>query len=681
VSKIEEREIIEKFEDFLKKFYFKELAKALEEGRTSINIDFKELEKFNPEIADFLLEQPITALEMFKSSVEMIDLPFEEGKEIEVRFFNLPESRNIAISNIRSKHIGKLICVDGLVRQASDVRPVSCLIIFECPACGTLIEQEQEERIIKQPLRCPNCGRRGKFNIKKRKFIDTQRIVLEESPETLEGGEQPRRIGVFLRKDLVDPQIVKKTCPGSRVNVVGTVIEVPLPIKGGGESTRYDLMIEANNIFPSEKEFEEIELTDKDIEEIKKLANDPLIYKKLVRSIAPTIYGYSRIKEAIALQLFGGVKKIMPDGTERRGDIHILLVGDPGVAKSQLLRYVSKLAPKARYVSGKGVTGAGLTAAVVRDEFLRGWSLEAGALVLANKAIVCVDEIDKMNKDDRVAMHEAMELQIVTISKANIQATLRCETTILAAANPKLGRFEPYAPIPEQIDIPPTLINRFDLIFTIQDRPKKEIDEKIAKHMLEISKEPESKQAAIPPELMKKYIAYAKKNCKPKLSNEAIEELTNFYVTLRGKAVSGESEIRPIPISPRQLEALIRMAEASAKVRLSDTVKRSDAKRAIRLLKHCLSEVGIDYETGQFDIDRIVTGITTAQRSRIITVKEIISKLGEKYKDSAIPISEISEEAKARGIEIDRVEEIIDKMKRDGEIFEPKHGFIKKVIR
>ncbi|MCW1310080.1 MAG: minichromosome maintenance protein MCM, partial [Candidatus Nanoarchaeia archaeon] len=608
MSEIEEREIIEKFEDFLKKFYFKELARVVEEGRTSVNINFKELEKFSVEIADLLLEEPMKTLELFKRSIDAIDLPFEESKEIEIRFFNLPESRMVAIKDIRSKHIGKLICIDGLVRQTSDVRPVSCLVTFECPACGTMIEQEQDERMIRQPFRCPNCGRKGKFKVIKRKFIDTQRIVLEESPETLEGGEQPRRISVFLRKDLVDPQIVKKTCPGSRVQVIGVVVEVPLPLKGGGESTRYDLMIEANNILPSEKEFEEIELTPEDEKEIRKLASDPKIYKKLRDSIAPTIYGYKIIKEAIALQLFGGVKKIMTDGTERRGDIHILLVGDPGVAKSQLLRYVSKLAPKARYVSGKGTTGAGLTAAVVRDEFVRGWSLEAGALVLANKSVVCIDEIDKMDKDDRVAMHEAMELQIVTISKANIQATLRCETTILAAANPKLGRFDPYQPIPEQIDIPPTLINRFDLIFTIQDKPRREIDEKIATHMLEIAKEPELKHPVIPPEMIKKYIAYAKRVCKPKLSDEAIKELKNFYATLRGKAVSAESEVKPIPISPRQLEALVRLAEASARVRLSNTVTRSDARRAIRLLRHCLSEVGIDYETGQFDIDRIVTG-------------------------------------------------------------------------
>ena len=308
-----------------------------------------------------------------------------------------------------------------------------------------------------------------------------------------------------------------------------------------------------------------------------------------------------------------------------RGDIHILLVGDPGVAKSQMLKYITAVSPKARYVSGKGASGAGITAAVVKDEFLKGWALEAGALVLANKGICCVDEIDKMDKDDRVAMHEAMEQQSITISKANIHSTLRAETTILAAANPKLGRFDPYRPIGSQIDMPPTLISRFDLIFAIRDLPDKKKDLKLATHILESFREPERLVPDIEPDLMRKYIAYAKIHCKPKLSKEALCVIKDFFVTLRGKRKGDMDEgIQPVPLTARQLEAMVRIAAASARIRLSNDVTKEDAKRSVELMKFCLTQVGMDTETGEIDIDRIVTGITSTTRNRIHIILSLI---------------------------------------------------------
>jgi len=403
---------------------------------------------------------------------------------------------------------------------------------------------------------------------------------------------------------------------------------------------------------------------------------------KLVRSIAPSIYGYETIKEAIILQLFGGERTQRPDNTSVRGDIHILLVGDPGVAKSQMLKYIFTMAPKARYVSGKSASGAGITASVVKDEFLKGWSLEAGALVLANKGICLIDEIDKMDKEDRSAMHEAMEQQTVTISKANIHSTLKAETTILAAANPKLGRFDPYQPLADQIDMPPTLISRFDLLFTLRDIPEKERDTRLAQHILNTFKNPQKVIPEIEPDILRKYIAYAKKNVSPKLSDEAILEIQEFFVGLRSKRSKSEEEggVKPIPISARQLEALVRLAQASARVRLSNNVTQSDAKRAINLLKSCLMQVGLDTETGELDIDRIVTGITATQRNKIIQIRDIIKEMETKF-GSNIPLADVLEAAKAKGIDASKAEEIIEKMKREGEIFEPKHGIIRKMPR
>ena len=357
----------------------------------------------------------------------------------------------------------------------------------------------------------------------------------------------------------------------------------------------------------------------------------------------------------------------------------MLVVGDAGGGKWSILIFISKAAPKGRFIRGKGASGEGITASVVKDEFIRGWALEAGALVLAHKGIGCLDELDKMSPEDRSALHEALEQQQITISKANIQATLKAETTVLAAANPKYGRFDPYKPIAQQIDLPPTLINRFDLIFTIRDIPDRIKDEKIAKHILDLQKSPLESEVEIQIPLLKKYISYAKQKIKPELTDGAIEEIKNFYVTLRNTPTESDELIKPIPVSARQLEALVRLAEGSAKARLSTKVTKVDSKRAINLLRSCLMEVGLDPETGKLDIDRISTGIPATQRSRIVTIQEIITNLEKKLGTRIIPISNIIEEAAEKNIDESKVEEVIEKLKKSGEVFEPKRGQIQRI--
>ena len=284
-----------------------------------------------------------------------------------------------------------------------------------------------------------------------------------------------------------------------------------------------------------------------------------------------------------------------------------------------------------------------------------------------------------MAVEDTSALHEAMAQQQISISKANIQATLMAETTILAAANPKLGRFDPYQTIAPQIDMPPALINRFDLIFPVRDMPDKGMDTKIASHVLNLQKSGDSLEPEIPLDLFKKYISYARKNVKPKLSEGAIFEIKDFYVKLRNTGSSSDDMVKPIPISARQLEALVRLSEASAKIRLSKVVSKGDARRAIRILRRCLMEVGFDYETQQIDIDRISTGISTKQRSRVILVREIIKKLGEKSERKTIPLEDVIAEAGDKQIDEAGVEEVIERLKKEGEIFEPKRGFIQKI--
>jgi replicative DNA helicase Mcm len=391
--------------------------------------------------------------------------------------------------------------------------------------------------------------------------------------------------------------------------------------------------------------------------------------------MAPSIFGYDEIKLALSFQLLSGVKKKRSDNTQVRGDMHILLVGDPGVAKSVMLKFVSNIAPKGRYVVGKGASQAGITASVIKDEFLRGWALEAGAMVLANKGVACIDEMEKMNEQDRSSLHEAMEQQTVTISKANVQATLRSETSVLGAANPKFGRFDPYQPVAQQIEMAASLLNRFDLIFVLKDIPQKMRDEAIAAHVLMEHRKAASKPP-IDQILLRKFIAYAKQKIFPELTDQAVQEIKKFYVELRNAPSMKEDLVRPIPISARQLEALIRLSEASARARFSKKVTKEDAKRAIQIMKFYLLQVGIDQETGQIDIDRI-GGTPASERSRIVLVREAILRL-ESRTGKLIPIKDLKEELIDK-IEEPEIDDIVDKLERLGDIFEPKKGFIQRV--
>ncbi|PIN88829.1 AAA family ATPase [Candidatus Pacearchaeota archaeon CG10_big_fil_rev_8_21_14_0_10_34_76] len=648
----------------------KKIGESIRDKENVVFLSFLDIAKFSPAISEQILESPEETLAILENALE------ERGlvKNPRIRLIELPSTSNIKIRNIRAKHLDNLIWIEGIVRQASDVRPQVVNARFECPSCGAILSVLQIDKKFREPARC-SCGRKGQFKILSKEMVDAQRLVIEESPDSLEGGEQPRRINVFLKEDLVEPRMEERTTPGSRVKILGVLKEVPVPLQTGSISTRFDLAIEANNVIPMEETFEDLNITDEEEKQIIELASDPAVYKRLSQSIAPSVYGFNEIKEALLLQLFSGVKKTRSDGGKTRGNIHILLVGDPGVAKSVTLKFISIIAPKGRYVSGKSTTGAGLTASVVKDEFLKGWSLEAGAMVLANKGTVCIDEIEKMDEHDRSTMHEAMEQQSVTISKANIQATLRSETSVLAAGNPKLGRFDPHSPIPQQINISPALLSRFDVIFILRDLPNKIQDEAIASHVLEEHKQKVIRDV-VDPKLLRKYVAYGQK-LKPKLTEAASDEIKNFYVSLRNQSVRSESDIKPIPITARQLEAIIRLSEACARVRLSEEVAVEDTRRAITLLKYSMLQVGYDEETKTFDIDKITTGISSSKRGKIITIKDTLSRL-ESRLGKLIPLEDVKQEIGERMSEAE-LEEGIDQLVRSGDIFRPKKGYIQKL--
>jgi replicative DNA helicase Mcm len=695
-------EIIDRDADwsrFLKNRYKKQLSELSREYpyRRSIFVDYRELESFGKtgiRMADELLENPGKVIEDVKSAVtahQMVKTKDgKAAKDINIRFINLP--RKIAIRQIRSDDINTFISVEGILRKTTEVRPRIVEAHFRCPG-GHFTVRDQGYGKFREPDGCATDGctfKKLELVPKRSRFVDSQKLRIQESPEGLRGGEQPQTLDVDATDDLTG-----RVAPGDRV-VINGILRSMQRVSHGEKSTIFDIYLECNSIEIAEKEFEEVQIEEKDEEEILSLSRELNIYRKITHSIAPTIYGNEDVKEAIALQLFGGISKEMPDGSHLRGDIHILLIGDPGIAKSQLLRYVVKLSPRAIYTSGQSSTSAGLTATAVKDEFGDGrWTLEAGALVLADMGIAAVDEMDKMHKEDRSALHEAMEQQSISVAKAGITATLKSRCALLGAANPKYGRFDDFAPIGEQINMPASLLSRFDLIFVMGDKPDPKKDGAIAEHILKahsigetiaqharnpipgvndeyIKEQLKPVTPDIDPQFFRKYVAYAKRTCFPRLTDAARESLIDYYMRLRGLASDSN---KPVPVTARQLEALVRLAEASARIRLSCTIELTDAERVVNIVDTCLRQVAYDAKTGSFDIDKVVTGFSKGKRDLIRRIKEVIREMADESGRAQIDgvIDQISREGFAK----DEIRKQIDMFLRQGEAMEPRPGVIK----
>ncbi|WP_410319585.1 minichromosome maintenance protein MCM [Methanobrevibacter sp.] len=656
---------IAKFEEFFSTSYKDDVFEILEKypDERSLNVDYNALEIFDPDLADLLIDKPEEVIQAAQIAIKNID-PLVKDADIHIRFENL--TNIIPLKTLLSKYIGTFVAADGIVRKTDEIRPRIETGVFECRGCMRLHEVEQtSSNTIIEPSLCSECGGRS-FRLlqEESKYIDTQTARMQEPLENLSGGTEPKQMLMVLEDDLVD-----ELNPGDKVRITGT-----LKTFREERSGKFKNYIYVNHIEALEQEFEELHLSEEDEEKIIELSKDPKIYEKIIKSTAPSIRGYREVKEAIALQLFGGAAKQLEDETKLRGDIHILIVGDPGIGKSQILKYVSRLAPRSIYTSGKGTTGAGLTAAAVRDE-LGGWSLEAGALVLGDQGNVCVDELDKMRSEDRSALHEALEQQTVSIAKAGIMATLNSRCSVLAAANPKFGRFDRYKILAEQIDLPAPIISRFDLIFVVEDKPTREGDAKLADHILKIHQS-NTVDYEIEPELLRKYIAYARKNVNPHLTDEAMEVLRNFYVDTRN---SNPEEQSAVPITARQLEAIIRLSEASAKIKLKETVDKEDAQKAVALQMACLKEVGVDPETGEMDIEVMEGRTPKSDRDKIQRVTEEIALLEEEYAGNAPLNVLISNMNEKYGISEDKVESIVRNLRQKGVIYEPNTGYFRRV--
>jgi len=639
------------------------------------------MDHFEVEFPEYIHENPRICLELATEAMnEILGSSYDETS-IRLRINDLPEAHNKGIRELRAEDLTHFIGVKGLVRKATEVRPRITIAVFQCMRCGATIKQPQSVGKIEEPMECQSCGKSAnktsfKLILEDSEFTDYQTLEIQESPEDLRGGEQPQRLKGWTKEDLVGT-----VSPGDRIVMNGILDGTPKSGPGGSKSRTFNIFMRLNSIEVQDYEYKDVKLSEDDKNEIIETSKDPRLFSKLVNSIAPSIQGMKEIKTGLALQLFSGVKKNTPDGSNVRGDIHILLVGDPGTAKSQLLRYISDLTPRGMYASGKGTTGAGLTAAAVREEVMgeSQWILEAGTLVLADNGIAAVDELDKMRDEDRSAMHEAMEQQSISVAKAGINARLNSRCAVLGAANPEYGRFEKHENISQQIKLPPPLISRFDLIFAIMDRPDKEKDRNIAQHILELhqvgekmindeSYEPEKR--FVPPfekDFLKKYVSYAK-TVNPVMTDDSREELESFYLDIRAGGGSEDS----IPITARQLESLVRLSEASARAHLRKKVTIEDAKRAINVTKYFLNEVASTSEGG-LDIDFVESQVSSSERTIMHNVRDIIKELQQLH-DGGAPEEEIIERGEKAGVAPEKIRKELKLMRRNGAIYSPSPG-------
>jgi len=669
----------EKFQDFLRSFraddeykYRKRLGNVALAGSKSLLVDFEDLIAHDPDLARSILDKPDEYLEYLDRSgwaqLKIEDPEYAEViKRLRVRFRKLPERHNLR--KIGSENIGRLLLIDGIIVRSTSVKPLLIKAAFQCRKCNAMSYVEQAGTLMRGPGVCAHCRSKVfEFMEKQSTFMNSQEIRIQERPEDLPPGQLPRAMDIRLSEDLVD--IAR---PGDRVSVIG-IARAQQEFVGRKTRLRtFDLLLDANYIDVVGKEVEVVEITPEDERLIRELSKDPFIHRKLIASLAPSIYGYGDIKEAVLYLLFGGVPKHLPDGITIRGEINVMLVGDPGVAKSQLLQYVARIAPRGLYTSGRGTTAAGLTAAVVREK-TGGMILEAGALVLADKGIACIDEIDKMRPEDRVAIHEALEQHTVSVAKGGIVATLNARAAVLAAANPSLGRYDPYRNITDNISLPVTLLSRFDLLFIMKDVPEPDSDSRMSDHILTLHRmKAPPEEPPLLPEILRKYIAYAKR-IEPRLTVEAVNELRQYYLKMRSMSGSTES---PIAITPRQLEALVRLAEARARSFLRDKVEVEDTRAIVRLMTLSLQDVGIDTTTGKIDIDVIMTGKPKSLRDKM---QVVLTTFADLEKQLGIVEDSTLYQALSRKVDItdEEARRLVEQLVREGILYSPKPNHLKR---
>jgi len=676
------KEFLTQFKDATGSFsYVEQIDQMMSKHSKYIVVDYNDLVLF-PVIESHFNENPDQILDAFSRAIKEIlkerfpDYAEKIKHDIRARIANFPVQRSLR--QINAEIITKMTSVSGMVVRSSEVKPLAKEVTYKCLdkhiSKFTLLDGMSLNASVK--CQTPNCKHTSLAIIPEAsRFIDFQILRLQELPEDLPPGQLPHYVYVSIKQDLVD-----YARPGDRIVLTGIVRIEQERISGvsKSESALYRLRMDGNNVefiggkgLKSSRRTEREEISPDEEKIIKSLAKNPDIYDRLIASFAPHIRGHALFKEAILLLIVGSTQRVLTDGTKIRGDINVFLVGDPGTAKSEMLKFCARIAPRGLYTSGRGSTAAGLTAAVVRDTsgiFM----LEAGAVVLGDQGLVCIDEFDKMRPEDRSALHEVMEQQSASIAKGGIVATLNARTSIVAAANPMFGKYDPFKNLTENVNLPIPLLTRFDLIFVVRDIASAERDRQIAQHI--ISQHGESgtdTTSLIDIDILTKYLSYAKR-LDPVLTKGAESKIMEFYLKMR--SIEGEEKEKMITITPRQLEGLIRLATARARLLLKNQVEEDDADRAIYLFNEMLENAGVDVNTGKVDIGTL-QGRPRSEESQLSTFMETI-RLLEGDDKSSVPEQELIDELikSEKFKDEDRIRRFIRKMINEAAIYESTPG-------